>query len=158
MCVKQLCNGTNSPYNAHMHGMRGTGFYWHCKLFIHSGEMDWSTAKCYGSDQDSYPWPHGHIRRALNNWAISLPLKQMETCFLWKHTHIYIYTPGLRDSLVINHDNNTLWGIRKHIYKISEPTTQPTRCQPTKAAQPSIARDNNNYPVHNLLWAGWLGI
>ena len=50
------------PHN----GRRGTGLWWCCKLFIHSREMDCSTAKCYGS---------GMIRTlvpsALINWDIS---------------------------------------------------------------------------------------
>ena len=34
-------------------------------------EVDYSTVKSYSSDQDSYPWPHGHIRHALTSWANS---------------------------------------------------------------------------------------
>ena len=36
--------------------------------------MDCSTAKCYSSDQDSYPCPQGHQPHALTNFAIS-PLR-----------------------------------------------------------------------------------
>ena len=36
--------------------------------------MDWSTAKCYRCDRDSYPCRHGHIPHALTNWANSPPL------------------------------------------------------------------------------------
>ena len=35
--------------------------------------MDCSTAKCFSSDQDSYPSHQGKLPRALTNWAISPP-------------------------------------------------------------------------------------
>ena len=39
-----------------------------------SREMDFSTAKCYSGDWDSYPCPQGHIPHTLTNWANSSPL------------------------------------------------------------------------------------
>ena len=38
---------------------------------IHSGEMDCSRAKCYSSDQDSYPCPLGHLSHAVPKRDIS---------------------------------------------------------------------------------------
>ena len=37
------------------------------------GEMDYSIAKWYSSDWDSYPYPQGHLPHALTNLAISPP-------------------------------------------------------------------------------------
>ena len=49
---------------------------WWCLMtlsVIHSGEIDWSTARCYNSDLDSNPCSQGHIPRVLTNWANSPP-------------------------------------------------------------------------------------
>ena len=45
--------------------MRGTGLWWCCKLHA-MVKMDWSTAKCYGSDSICTP-----VTMVLTNWAIS---------------------------------------------------------------------------------------
>ena len=50
--------------------------------YTHSREMDYSTAKCYSQDQDSYYCPQGHIPHALTHWANSPPLLRLE---------IYVY-------------------------------------------------------------------
>ena len=47
--------------------------------------MDWSTAKYYGSDWDSYTCPQGHLPHALTNSAISPHPEKIGTWFvcLW---------------------------------------------------------------------------
>ena len=65
--------------------MRGTGLWWCCKLYA-VGEMDCSTAKCYGSDRTHTLAPGSPIQR-LNqlNYLPTLKMKwRRETAYLCK--------------------------------------------------------------------------
>ena len=106
------------------HGMKGTGLWWHCKLY--------TVGKRIAAQQNviavtgTYPCPKGHIPRVLTNWAnslfflfVNLYLENMEpTChFPWlvTHTHTYIY---IFTYTYIDRQTNILISVCMHRYTI----------------------------------------
>ena len=70
--------------------------------------------KCYSSEQDSRPSPHGHLPYVLTNWAISPP--QHTYSHVHKHTQISINTITHKDKLINIYANKNK-PKHKHIHK-----------------------------------------